>query len=81
MNIIRIRNYNDQEAKVKWSTSTVEVCEHRLKAEYRTTLFLFTDHLQSLSVPWGTEAVISTDGGSWTTLQEAATRGSLGDDR
>ncbi len=79
MAIIRIRNYNGQEAKVKWSTSTVEVCEHRLKAEYRTTLFLFTEHLHSLSVPWGTEAMISKDGESWATMQQAAPRGSLGD--
>ena len=79
MSIIRIRNHNDQEAKVKWSTATVEVCEHRLKSEYRTTLFLFTDQLQSLSVPWGTEAEISKDGESWTTIQEAAKRGSLSD--
>lgn len=79
MSIIRIRNHNEQEAKVKWSTSTVEVCEHRLKAEYRTTLFLFTDQMQSISVPWGTEAMISEDGENWTILQGAAPRGALGE--
>jgi hypothetical protein len=77
MSIIRIRNHNDRDAKVKWSTSTVEVCEHRLKAEYRTTLFVFSDQLHALSVPWGVEAMISGDGRDWTVMQASAPRGQL----
>lgn len=79
MSIIRIRNHNDAEAKVKWSTSTVEVCEHRLKAGYRTTLFVFSDQLQALSVPWGVEAMISAEGRDWSVMQASAPRGELGE--
>lgn len=77
MSIIRLRNYNDAEAKVKWSSFTVDVCEHRLKADYCTTLFMFTDQIEVLSVPWGVEVMISNSGAEWNTLQPAAPVGRL----
>jgi hypothetical protein len=79
MKILRIRNHNSTDAKVKWSSASHDTVTHLLKGEYRTTLFLLTDALESVSVPYGTEVMLTEDGNNWALLQERAPKGELPD--
>ncbi len=79
MKILRIRNHNSADAKIKWSSASHDTVTHVLKSEYRTTLFLVADALESISVPYGTEVMMTEDGNNWASVQERAPKGELAD--